>query len=69
VAVRGIYEVVVHNVRAALNVHPDYMVLQVDVVNVFNSISHKAIFQKLRVARSQLSLFLFLSTFFNAVVF
>ncbi len=67
-AVRGICEVVVHNNQVALNVHLDWVVVQVDMVNIFNSISHNVIFQKLRVARGQLFLFSFLSTFFNALV-
>jgi hypothetical protein len=40
-------EVVVHDIRTALDVHLDWVVLQVDVMNVFNTILCKAIFQKL----------------------
>jgi hypothetical protein len=43
VNVRGGYEVVVHNICTALNVHFD-VVFQVDIANAFNSIWHKAIF-------------------------
>jgi hypothetical protein len=45
VVVRGKYEVVVHNIQASLDVHLDWVVLQVDVENTFNSILWKAIFQ------------------------
>jgi len=34
----------VHNIWATLNVHPDWVVLQVDITNVFNIVFHKAIF-------------------------
>jgi len=64
VAVRGICEVVVHSIQAILNVHLDWVVLQVDMVNAFNSISHNDIFQKLRVARGQLFLFFLFVHFF-----
>jgi len=67
--IKGRCEVVVHIIRVALNVHPDWVVLQVDVVNIFNSILHKAIFQKLRAARGQLSLFFLFVHFFYALVF
>jgi hypothetical protein len=64
VAIRGICEVVVHNNQVALNVHLDWVVVQVDMVNIFNSISHNVIFQKLRVARGQLFLFFIFVHFF-----
>ncbi len=47
-------EVVVHGIRIVLDVHPDWVLLQVDVTNAFNIILCKAIFQKLRVKGGQL---------------
>jgi hypothetical protein len=43
-AARGKCEVVVHDIRVALDVHLDWVVLQVDVANTFNSILCKIIF-------------------------
>jgi hypothetical protein len=34
----------VHDIQGVLDVHLDWVVLQVDVVNIFNSILHKVIF-------------------------
>ncbi len=51
VAIKGSYEVVMHDTQTILNVHLYWVVLQVDIVNVFNIInSHKVIFQNLNVA-------------------
>jgi hypothetical protein len=47
VAIKGGYEIVVHNIRITLNIHLDWVVLQVDITNVFNIISHRVIFQEL----------------------
>lgn len=44
VAVKGVYKVVVHNIRTALDVYPDWVVFKVDVTNAFNTILCKAIF-------------------------
>jgi hypothetical protein len=44
VVVRGGFKVMVHDIQIVLNAHPNWVVLQVDVVNKFNFISHKAIF-------------------------
>jgi hypothetical protein len=50
VAIKGSCEVMMHDIRSILNVHP-YWVLQVNIINVFNIInSHKVIFQNLHVA-------------------
>jgi uncharacterized membrane protein len=38
---------VVHGIRATLDVHLDWVVLQVDIANAFNFISRKVIFKKL----------------------
>jgi hypothetical protein len=37
----------VHNIQVMLNLHPNGVVLQVDVRNTFNSMSQLAIFQEL----------------------
>ncbi len=42
--VRDGCEAMVHYIRGVLDVHLNWVVLQVDVVNVFNSILHKATF-------------------------
>jgi len=44
-----------HDIWAASNVHPNWMVLQVDIANAFNIVSHVVIFQKLCAANGQLS--------------
>jgi hypothetical protein len=69
VVIKGRCEVVVHIIRVVLNVHPDWVVLQVDVVNIFNFMLHKAIFQKLHAIRGQLSLFFLFVHFFYALAF
>jgi len=43
-AIKGGCEVVVHGIRGVLDVHFDWVVLQMNVMNVFNFILHKAIF-------------------------
>jgi hypothetical protein len=45
----------VHGIRANLDAHPNWVVLEVDIVNAFNAISRKAIFQKLRAIEHQFS--------------
>lgn len=34
----------VHDICAILDVHLDWVVLQVDIINAFNIVSHKVIF-------------------------
>jgi hypothetical protein len=34
----------VHGIQATLDVHPNWVVFQVDIMNAFNSISQKTIF-------------------------
>jgi hypothetical protein len=41
--VRGSYEIVVHGIWVALDVHPNSMVLKVDVANASNTILYKVI--------------------------
>jgi hypothetical protein len=49
-----------------LNVHLDWVVLQVDVANTFNSILCEVIFQELHVARGQLILLFHFVHYFYA---
>jgi hypothetical protein len=37
-----------HNIKIILDVHPKWVVLHIDIVNAFNTISHRVIFQKLQ---------------------
>jgi hypothetical protein len=48
----------VHDIQASLNVHPDSVVLQVDIANAFNIISLRIIFQKMCVSSGQLFQFI-----------
>jgi hypothetical protein len=43
-AIKDGCEAMVHSIRGVLDVYLDWVVLQVDVVNVFNFILHKVIF-------------------------
>lgn len=47
VTIHGKCEIMVHNVRAMLDLHPDWLVLQVDAHNTFNLVSRPSIFQEL----------------------
>jgi hypothetical protein len=40
-------EAMVHGIQAELNVHPNCVVLKVDIANAFNSILYNVIFQEL----------------------
>jgi hypothetical protein len=40
-------KIMVHGVQAMLNLHPNWLVLQVDVYNIFNLVSQLTIFQEL----------------------
>jgi hypothetical protein len=42
--IKGRCEAMVHGNQAILDVHHDWVVFQVDIVNTFNSISRKTIF-------------------------
>jgi hypothetical protein len=48
VATKGGCEIVIHGIMCTLNFHLDWVVLQLDVANTFNSMSRRVIFQKLR---------------------
>ncbi len=47
VVTKGSYEVVIHDIRCTLDLHPNWVVLQLDMANAFNLVSRKAIFQEL----------------------
>ncbi len=66
VAIKGKCKVVVHDIWITLNVHPDWVVLQVDVANTFNSILCEAILQELHVVRGQLFLLFHFVHYFYA---
>ncbi len=42
--IKGGCEAMAHDIQVALDVHPNWVVFHVDIVNAFNSISHKTIF-------------------------
>ncbi len=66
VVVRGGCETMVHCIQATLDAHPNWVVHQVDIVIIFNTISCKAIFQELWATRRQLSqLFLIVRSFYG----
>jgi hypothetical protein len=50
--VRGDCKAVVHGIQATFDVHPNWVVLQVNVMNIFNTILHETIFQKLQMAKN-----------------
>jgi len=45
----------IHNIQATLDAHLDWVVLQVNIINIFNTILHKAIFLKRQEMGGQLS--------------
>jgi hypothetical protein len=47
VTTHGGCETMVHNIQIMLNLHPNWVVLKVDVHNTFNSMSGLTIFQEL----------------------
>jgi hypothetical protein len=48
VAIKGGCKVVVHGIQNVLDVHFNWVMLQLDVANAINTISHKAIFQNFK---------------------
>ncbi len=65
VVVKGGYKAVVHSVRVDLDVHLDWVLLLVDVVNVFNTILKRSIFQGLCMAKDSLfQIFPFVRSFY-----
>ncbi|KAL2644887.1 hypothetical protein R1flu_012474 [Riccia fluitans] len=56
---------IIHGLHATLDLHPDWIVLQVDIQNAFNTISWEALFCELRAAIGSLDqLFLFVGSFY-----
>jgi hypothetical protein len=49
VATKGGCEAIIHNIKCTLDLHLDWVVLQLDIANAFNSVLKKVIFQKLYV--------------------
>ncbi|KAL2620254.1 hypothetical protein R1flu_000459 [Riccia fluitans] len=65
VATRGGCETIIHGLRATLDLHPDCVVLQVDIRNAFNTVSREALFRELRAATGSLDqLFPFVRSFY-----
>jgi hypothetical protein len=50
----GKCEIVVCGIQAMLHLHPNWMVLQMDVCNAFNSMSQSTIFQELQSSHGSL---------------
>jgi hypothetical protein len=46
-AIKGNYEIVIHNIKCTLDLHPNWIAFQLDVANAFNSLSRRVIFQEL----------------------
>ncbi|KAL2642349.1 hypothetical protein R1flu_009936 [Riccia fluitans] len=64
-ATRGGCETIIHGLCATLDLHPDWVVLQVDIQNAFNTISLEALFRELRAAKGSLDqLFPFVHSFY-----
>ncbi|KAL2634242.1 hypothetical protein R1flu_005721 [Riccia fluitans] len=65
VVMRGGCETIIHGLHATLDLHPDWVVLQVDIRNAFNTVSWEALFHELRVATGSLDqLFPFVRSFY-----
>ncbi|KAL2630334.1 hypothetical protein R1flu_015020 [Riccia fluitans] len=66
VATGGGCETIVHGLRATLDLHPDWVVLQLDIRNAFNTVSREAIFRELGSALGTLDpLFPFVRSFYS----
>ena len=69
VGVRGGCEMVVHGLRAVLDLHPDWIVFQVDIANAFNSVERSFIFFELRAAGGEISQLLpFVRAFYSCPI-
>ncbi|KAL2635415.1 hypothetical protein R1flu_006894 [Riccia fluitans] len=65
VATRGGCETIIHGLCATLDLHPDWVVLQVDIRNAFNIVSREAFFRELRAATDSIDqLFPFVRSFY-----
>ncbi len=47
VVIKNVCETIIHNIKCTLELHPNWVILQVDVANTFNSVSRGVIFLKL----------------------
>ncbi|KAL2643274.1 hypothetical protein R1flu_010861 [Riccia fluitans] len=66
VATRCGCETIVHGLQVTFDLHPDWLVLQIDIRNAFNTISREAIFRELRSAPGTLDpLFPFVHSFYS----
>ncbi|KAL2651228.1 hypothetical protein R1flu_019356 [Riccia fluitans] len=64
-AARGGCETIIHGLRAILDLHPDWVFLQDDIQNAFNTISWETLFCELRAAIGSLDqLFPFVHSFY-----
>ncbi|KAL2643240.1 hypothetical protein R1flu_010827 [Riccia fluitans] len=65
VVTHGGCETIIHGLYATLDLHPDWIILQFDIRNAFNTISQEALFCELRVATGSLDqLFPFVHSFY-----
>ncbi|KAL2631219.1 hypothetical protein R1flu_015905 [Riccia fluitans] len=64
-ATHGGCETIIHGLRATLDLHPDWIVLQVDIENAFNTVSQETLFCELRAAIGSMDqLFPFVCSFY-----
>jgi hypothetical protein len=52
------YETIIHSIKCTMNLHPDWVILQLDVANAFNFVSRGVIFQELCVANGDIIQFI-----------
>ncbi|KAL2653572.1 hypothetical protein R1flu_021700 [Riccia fluitans] len=65
IAMLGGCETIIHGLRATLDLHPDWIVLQVDIQSAFNTVSREALFRELCAAIGSLDqLFPFVHFFY-----
>jgi len=53
-AIIGGYEAMVYVIQVILDVHPNWVVLQIDIINIFNTNSCNVIFYEFEVVGGQL---------------
>ncbi len=49
ITIKGGCETIIHGIKCTLDLHPNWVVLQLNVINAFNLVSRGVIFQKLCV--------------------
>jgi hypothetical protein len=57
-ATKGNCEIIIHGIKCTLDLHPNWVVFQLDVANTFNSVSRGVIFQELCVANGDIIQFI-----------